>query len=313
MVVDVEFWSVAMLLTKWVGYICFVTLAGGLFALGLDHRVSYLSTSQSHSQTTSRSLWPVLMTAAIVGGVMAVLNLMLQVGAINQRGTAGMFDWFMITIIGQSPVGHGNSLKLLGFLSLGLAVFFYRHSFRQAERTKHLSPILYIAFVIALASFAFSFAVLGHIAPLNWLAKAAIVMHIGAVSLWLGSLLPLRLIAGQRDPELALPIMRAFGGIGWGVVFALLLGGVYLVFELLEGIDQLFTSAYGLLLCGKIVLVVCLLSLAALNKFNLVNRLAKSNNKPLQKSITGEILLAVTILFVTAIMTTFTGPMEGVV
>jgi len=253
------------------------------------------------------------MTAAIVGGVMAVLNLMLQVGAINQRGTAGMFDWFMITIIGQSPVGHGNSLKLLGFLSLGLAVFFYRHSFRQAERTKHLSPILYIAFVIALASFAFSFAVLGHIAPLNWLAKAAIVMHIGAVSLWLGSLLPLRLIAGQRDPELALPIMRAFGGIGWGVVFALLLGGVYLVFELLEGIDQLFTSAYGLLLCGKIVLVVCLLSLAALNKFNLVNRLAKSNNKPLQKSITGEILLAVTILFVTAIMTTFTGPMEGVV
>lgn len=313
MVVDVEFWSVAMLLTKWVGYICFVTLAGGLFALGLDHRVSFLPTSQSHLQATSRSLWPVLIMAAVVGGMMAVLNLLLQVGAINQRGTPGMFDWFMITIIGQSPVGHGNALKLLGFLLLGLAVFFYRHLFRQTERAKHLSPILYMAFVIALASFAFSFAVLGHIAPLNWLAKAAIVMHIGAISLWLGSLLPLRLIASQRAPELALPIMRAFGGIGWGVLFALLLGGVYLVFELLQEINQLFTSAYGLLLCGKIVLVVCLLSLAAMNKFNLVSRLAKSDNKPLQKSITAEIVLAVTILFVTAIMTTFTGPMEGVV
>jgi putative copper resistance protein D len=310
MVVEVEYWSVAMLLTKWVGYICFVTLAGGLFALGLDRRVSYLPTSHSHLQATSRSLWPVLITAAIIGTAMAVLNLLVQVGEINQRGLVGMFDWFMVTIIGQSPVGHGNALKLLGFLLLGLALFFYRPLFRQVERAKKTPLILSVAYVCALASFAFSFAMLGHVAPLNWLAKAAIIMHVGAMSLWIGALLPLRLICAQRTPELALPMMRAFGSIGWAVVVALLVGGVYLVFELVQGVDQLFTSAYGLLLCAKIILVTCLLCLAALNKFNLVSRLAKAGNKSLQNSIMGEILLGMIILFITAIMTTLTGPME---
>ena len=58
----------------------------------------------------------------------------------------------------------------------------------------------------------------------------------------------------------------------------------------------------------KILGVLCLLSLGALNKFRLVPALKTAGARPLQRSILGEMLLAVVILALTAVLTTVTGP-----
>lgn len=313
MVLDIDSWSAFSVLAKVIVYGCGVTLSGGLFTLWLDGRVAANSSEISDTtiQASRRKLWPILFGAACLGALATELSLQLQVGAINQRGIAGMFDWFMLKLIGQSSVGIGNGLKLGAFLALGAALLVTRSSLYSVNRAFSFPPVLIAALVAALTAFAASFAFLGHVAPLGWLAKLAIIAHIGAVSIWLGSLLPLRLIVTARATSEALGIMRAFGVAGWGILAFLLAGGVYLLFELLGNVGQLISSPYGLLLSLKLLLVICLLALAATNKFSFVSRLASNDAEPLKRSIAGEMVLASVILLITAVFTTVTGPMES--
>jgi putative copper resistance protein D len=70
----------------------------------------------------------------------------------------------------------------------------------------------------------------------------------------------------------------------------------------------MLTTPYGQLLSAKLVLVLALLGLGALNKFRLVPALEAAGAGKLSKSIAGERALVVLILVLTACMTTLTGP-----
>ncbi len=83
-----------------------------------------------------------------------------------------------------------------------------------------------------------------------------------------------------------------------------------LLFNLLEDPATLLTTTYGVLLLGKLLMAGCLLALAALNKFRLVPALTGQTRAPLQISIGFELLLALTIIVLTAMLTTLTGAFQ---
>jgi putative copper resistance protein D len=95
------------------------------------------------------------------------------------------------------------------------------------------------------------------------------------------------------------------------VVGLLVIAGAIVLVVLLDGVAQLWTSRYGRLVSIKLGLVVALLSLAAFNKLRLTPRLRTGDSSAIlifRHSIEAEMLLAGSILVITAAFTTITGP-----
>lgn len=297
-------WELAIVLAKVLSYAGLASLTGGFLIFWLC----------SASICTRRHLLHFMLLACVVGSLAVVLFFLLQVGVVNQNGITGMFDSFMAGLVLQSPIGYGSGLKLAGFLVAALALWLARPTLLAHEGSMQfaIAPIAPIALRVgaplAIVLFAASFAVLGHVASLGALARVAIAMHIGAMGLWIGALYPLYTLCRRESAATLTPLLHTFGQIGWVLTGSLLVAGSYLLTQLLAAPLDLIRTPYGVLLVGKLLLVICLLGLAALNKFRLVPALANAGTGALQRSIRGELLLAVLILLLTACLTTFTGP-----
>lgn len=287
-----------MVLAKVLSYASLASLTGGFLIFWLG------------GKRTARHLLNFLLLASVVGALAAVMFFLLQVGVVNENGIAGMFDSFMAGLVLQSPIGYGSGLKLAGFLVAAVALWLARPGLLSAQGAVQFPTALRIGAPLAIALFAVSFAVLGHVASLGVLAQVAIAVHIGAMGLWIGSLYPLHTLCQRETAATLAPLLHTFGQIGWVLAGSLLVAGTYLLTQLLAAPLDLISTPYGLLMVGKLLLVICLLGLAALNKFRLVPALAHAGAGALQNSIRGELLLALLILLLTACLTTFTGPLH---
>lgn len=169
--------------------------------------------------------------------------------------------------------------------------------------------------LIAVGSFAWS----GHAgategvgAMLHPLADA---LHAISASIWFGALAALTLICRRpeaaRDP--ATPeAFAAFSSVGTVAVATLALTGLVNAAFLVgvERIDQTLEGAWGRLLVVKLALFAALLSLAASNRWRLTPALARAQAKGeprpafdrLTRSLTLEVLIAVTLLAVVAVL-----------
>jgi putative copper export protein len=123
-----------------------------------------------------------------------------------------------------------------------------------------------------------------------------------------GSLYPLYVLCEREPADAVLPVLRRFGVWGWGITGSLLVTGVFLLTQLVEAPGDMFTTPYGQLLSAKLLLVLALLGLGALNKFHLVPALQSAGAQRLRKSIAAERALVLLILILTACLTTLTGP-----
>jgi putative copper export protein len=111
-------------------------------------------------------------------------------------------------------------------------------------------------------------------------------------------------------------VVRRFGAAALAVVALLLAAGAGLLCQLLRGVGELWSDAYGRFVLTKLVLVVCLLSLAAFNRLRLTPRLWAADGgalRALRRSIRAEVAVAGGVLVVTAALTTLSGPaaLEG--
>jgi copper transport protein len=138
-------------------------------------------------------------------------------------------------------------------------------------------------------------------APPQWLIRPMVFLHGIGVAFWVGALAPLAAITRQPTPSL-LVILNRFSHIAMPVVAALAVTGLVLAAVQLESFAALIETRYGLILSAKLVLVGCLLCLAALNRFRLTPRLAPHplETKALTRSIVLECLVAAGILAVVA-------------
>jgi len=303
-------WELATLLSKLVAYAGFVSFSGGLFVFWLGTRPAEAAgpIPAARWSTEARALLlsrTVLKASAAL--VALVLYFLLQVGMINQNGMRGMFDSFMAGILLQSTVGYGVVMRVVGILLPLTGLLLARRALLAADSAR-IAPRLLVSWIAGVLLFSSSFAVLGHVVNLTLLAQLAIVLHTLAISLWVGALYPLYVLCERQPAETVLPVLHRFGAWGWGITGTLLVTGVYLLTQLVEAPAHMFTTPYGQLLTAKLVLVLALLGLGALNKFHLVPALKSAGAGTLRKSIAAERALAVLILILTACMTTLTGP-----
>jgi copper transport protein len=226
----------------------------------------------------------------------------------------------IIAALGVGLVSAMASLGLQGLdvLGLGLGGIVMFAPWKAASATS-LGPSLLVAMVAMIASIialrstssrvfrglaalamvgvGAALAASGHAAtaPPQWLMRPTVFLHGIGVTFWVGAFVPLAAIA--RKPAL-LPALDRFSRAAVPVVGVLVLTGLTLAITQLDSFGALIETRYGLILSVKLVLVIALLGLAALNRFRLTPALAldPTATQPLVRSILLEGVVAAVIL-----------------
>jgi copper resistance protein D len=328
-------WELVVLLSKSLTYLAMLAIPGVLMVHFLLQRADPRSESALSPVFLRQLLLHYLIPAVILGILSLCLFFLAQVGAVNQQGVAGMFDQDMAAIMAITALGEGVQLRFYGFMLAALAAGLMFLALRAPRSGQHWHWPITTLLVAGAALFAWSFAVLGHTSVLGSTARAAVVLHLLSVGVWVGALIPLWLLcrvnerhsglniyrSGRTENErtdngmqLLTRIMEEFGKAGWCFIPLLLFSGIFLLFNLVEAPGDLSGSVYGRLLLAKMIAVGGLMTLGARNKFRLVPSLRDTGQFPanvlgLRRSIQWEMGLAVLILVLVASFTTAFGPM----
>ncbi|MDE2760402.1 MAG: CopD family protein [Paracoccaceae bacterium] len=263
---------------------------GALFASGTVFYLELFETNKARSSFNGCQL--TILFAAI--GLVSALSIFALTGAQLTGDFTGAFDPQILGILWQTPVGTALYLRVLGF-SLIIIGFF-------AGRMSRIITTFSCFIVLG------SFLSIGHVAELpNFLFPALLVIHLIGIATWVGILFPLyRLSSIPSQIETTGEIAHQFGR--WALYFVpiLLIAGGWLAYKLVNSFENLVTTGYGQTLLVKIVIVIGLLCLAAVNKLRFVPALRAGDVnalKHLKFSVLTEIILVFFILAATAILT----------
>lgn len=245
-------WSLVAAVTKLVIYLSsFLAVGTLLFRLGLS-KAGY---------EVADALRPLAIGATLVAIAATAFRVMVQAGRLMDDW-AGMVDPAIIVISLQGPLGESTYTRLVG-----LALILLAASFRPVSAPATLFGAIMVAG---------SFALTGHATrDPQWLLGGLITFHVLAVAYWFGALAPLyRLALLEGGTTRAAEIADRFGKQASIIVPMLILAGAAFAYVLLDGIEPLWTTAYGRVLTTKIAIVVIVLAIAALNKWRFVPALS---------------------------------------
>ena len=128
-------------------------------------------------------------------------------------------------------------------------------------------------------------------------------------ALWIGALYPLLTISRTEQVADLKVSLERFSKHAVVIVSLLLLSGLALMLSLIHSAADLFTTAYGVALILKILLVIGLVAIAAVNKYIIVPRLLlQTDTAQFQRSVRLEIVVAILLLLLTAYFSTALGP-----
>lgn len=159
-----------------------------------------------------------------------------------------------------------------------------------------------------------SLAASGHAssAPPTWLARPAVWLHVLAITVWIGSLLPL---AHSLQDAADLSPLNRFSRLIPLVLFMLLISGGILVVVQFDKPSSLWLTAYGQVLALKLALVIVLLGLGAYNRYRLTDAVRDGQltaRRAMRRIIYVECALALAILSVVALWR-FTPPPRALI
>jgi putative copper export protein len=136
----------------------------------------------------------------------------------------------------------------------------------------------------------------------GWLPSFADWTHLSAATLWIGGLLSLALVV-WRDQGLRRTAFWRFSEIAGPLVAIVVSAGVYMTFERLPSLRDLWTVEYGRLLIVKLGLVSLALAWGAFHHFVVRPRLDRpAVAARLSRSLAGEAAVAISILLLAAIL-----------
>lgn len=145
------------------------------------------------------------------------------------------------------------------------------------------------------------------------LAAVADLVHLTAVSLWLGGLavLLLAVLPRRRAAELATVVPR-YSRLALGSVLTIITAGIVLAWQLLGGIGALVHTGYGQLLLAKIVLLAMILCAAWGSRAWIIHRLDfavvlrgdTATVAPIVRTVAVETALALLVLVVASLLVT---------
>lgn len=277
-------WTIAIVLASAALYACSLAAAGGAI-----FRLCFPVLPPDLLRGCSRMAAGLAAAALLLTG----LRLSLQAGFLAGTGPAGMAEPDLLLFVVDGPAGLSAGLRSAGLLLL-IAMLLP-------------GPLGAAGGAAGAVLTCLSFAFIGHsTGEPRLLLAALLLLHLLAVSFWLGALLPLLRVAATLPTAAAGAAMIRFGRFAGWAVGGLLAAGLALGVLLVGSVTALLTSGYGQLLLLKLVLVAALLALAALNRLRLSPALARGEaaaGRHLRRSIAAEILLAAAVLLVTAALT----------
>ncbi len=132
--------------------------------------------------------------------------------------------------------------------------------------------------------------------------------HLVAAALWVGALLPLIMaLRGISDVSQQYVVARRFSTLGVICVAALLVSGIVNTHYLVGSVAALLGTIYGRILLLKLALVLAMLTLASINRWKLVPRLAAHDSNAAQRIARHsaiEVALGLGVIFIVAALGT---------
>ena len=271
--------GLAAIVTKFALYLGVMTSAGTVMAM-LMFRLE-----------RTRGL---AMTFAVLGIVAAILAFSLR-GANLTGDVSGLTDPEMLKLLWTTPVGTALLLRLvgLGLLIAGLLMG------RVGTWVSVLGGVIAI----------WSFDQVGHVSGRETkLLDVALMLHLLAVALWIGVLIPLKRLASSSSTYAsAADVGHRFGVVASATVPVLIIVGGYMGYQLVGSFTALVGTSYGQAMIIKVLLVGLLLGLAAANKLRFIPALRTGDSavaNHLSKSISVEWIVILAVLGMTAVLTT---------
>jgi copper transport protein len=235
------------------------------------------------SRTAGAGYHPAIVAGLALGFVAAPLSILMQ-GLDALALSPGAFRFRVAWQTGiATTYGLTAGLSILGF---GASI--------AAAQVK--SPANKMLSLVGVAMAGAALAASGHASTaLPWITRPAVFIHAVTVALWIGALLPLA--AAMRRPERVVELVRFSRSIV-AVVALLVVTGVILAVIQLESLEALWRTDYGLILCGKIALVIVLITIAGANRFVLTPRIARGDERAvrnLARTIAAEVTVVIVI------------------
>jgi copper resistance protein D len=238
---------------------------------------------------------------------------------------SGIFDSSLQQMAWTSTTGGAFSVRELGLLLIiaGMQAGSARLTAdRFFKATTAVSPLAWLkrlssrGFTLVGVSgavlVAASFALTGHTStnPRRWALAPLLLAHLLIVAFWFGALAPLCLVTLTESRERMARVVALFSAAAFWLVPVILAAGVAMAVVLLPNVAALQTP-YGELLLAKVALFGVLLLLASLNKWRFGPALMSGDllaGRNFRRIVITEYVLIVTVLSVTAVMTTFFSP-----
>ena len=227
-------------------------------------------------------------------GLVITLLMILSVAGNLGGDLASVIDMLMLQLAIESKSGVGYLTAFAGF-----AVMLISHNLKANANV--------VGLIIGSIAVLFSFTLAGHSQLGGVFTQFLLMVHLFGIAFWLGALLPFRWICLQDNTNNLGELAHRFGVFAMLYVGLLLGAGLGYAYILLGELSLILTTSYGNLLLIKMLLVVALLSLAALNKFKLVPSLEKNHLqgvRQFQSSVNLEIILVLIILIGSSLLTT---------
>jgi putative copper resistance protein D len=266
----------------------------------------------------------------VLAGVVLLISglLLMWVVAAEMSGSSlgGVLDSATLgTVLFQTQFGHWMQGRAGLAVGLGL-LWAWMMSAREDGGPRARAGTVFLLGTIALLV---SLAWMGHAAAgqgstLKWRIGAD-ALHLLAAAFWPTGLLPFAmfLVAARRngawrdDPVLVLRTIRRFSAMSLAVVGVLIATGIVNSYFLVRSFSALITTTYGRLLDVKLAAFLCMLGLAAWNRFRLLPSLGReaagrdadgSTLGSLRRSVAAELAFGVLLLVIVAVMGITTPP-----
>ncbi|GAB4010843.1 copper resistance CopC/CopD family protein [Nocardioides ultimimeridianus] len=271
-------------LSRAVGYAGSALLLGGTVLLGLAGGAG--ATGAGRGRRVGRLVG--LGLVALV--VSAVVALLVQGGYDAGLGWSSIGRPSLVGDVLATTFGRGVVLRLAAAAVFGLALV------RTGGRLR--SVVLALAGIGVVASFAMT----GHgvSSPLQF---ASTSVHVAVASIWVGGLAVLALIVLPRGTGDVRPLVARFSLVATGCVAVLVATGTYQAWRQVGAWGALTATTYGRELLVKLGLVLLILAAATFSR-RWAHGPATGPAARLQRSVEIELVLAMAVIGVTAVIAT---------
>jgi copper transport protein len=238
---------------------------------------------------------------AAVGWLLAVAGLVLL--AVAQGRNAGV----SAAALWRTAIGRAFLARAVTLATAGIALLVAGSSRLRTPRFAMAGAAVAAASAMAVHSAA------GHAAAVTRMPAAHVAAqwaHFAAVGVWLGGLAALLLgLRGAPSPEKAAAVRR-FSGLAGAALLIVVVTGVWRTLDGLSSWRDLTATGYGRAVAAKIVLLVAIAALGAVNRWRSVPAAATSL-RPLRRLASGELALAAGALAAAAVLGALPPPASG--